>query len=161
MAYTLRPQNQGLDVWMLQSYLYQLQKEYPEIEKAEITGVYTMNTAAAIRVFQKKAGLPADGTIGSETWDCLIHHVKRQNTIFFEPQTKAVITSGNSGLAVQKFQHYLNVLLQPAVLLIEDGQYGNKTTQAIRTFQKINQLEETGVLDAEVWNRVIADPRIG
>lgn len=64
---TMKIGSKGKDVVSLQEALTRA-KVKPRIEA---DGIYGKSTAAAVKAFQKKAGLKADGVAGSDTMQCL------------------------------------------------------------------------------------------
>ena len=67
------------------------------------------------------------------------------------------LTIGSSGQKVQQIQEQLNRISDnyPAIPKIAaDGIYGNQTAEAVRTFQKIFNLPQTGVTDYATWYKI-------
>lgn len=64
------------------------------------------------------------------------------------------LSIGSSGEKVRQLQNQLNRIAQnyPAIPIIAaDGVYGPETAKAVRAFQKIFNLEQTGVTDYPTW----------
>ena len=64
------------------------------------------------------------------------------------------LTIGSSGEKVRQLQQQLNRIARnyPAIpTLIPDGIYGNDTAEAVRMFQKIFHLPQTGIVDYPTW----------
>lgn len=67
------------------------------------------------------------------------------------------LTIGSSGDKVRQIQQQLNRIAQnyPAIPTITvDGLYGPGTAEAVRTFQRIFNLPQTGVVDYPTWYRI-------
>ena len=67
------------------------------------------------------------------------------------------LTIGSSGDKVRQLQQQLNRIAQnyPAIPQIDaDGIYGEKTAEAVRTFQNIFNLPKTGVTDYATWYEI-------
>ena len=67
------------------------------------------------------------------------------------------LTIGSSGDKVLQLQEQLNriALNYPAIPQIAaDGIYGERTAEAVRTFQKIFNLPQTGVTDYATWYKI-------
>jgi peptidoglycan hydrolase-like protein with peptidoglycan-binding domain len=67
------------------------------------------------------------------------------------------LTIGSSGTKVTQLQQQLNRIAQnyPAIPTIAaDGIYGEKTAAAVKTFQKIFRLPQTGVVDYSTWYEI-------
>lgn len=58
---------------------------------------------------------------------------------------------GASGWLVEALQRTLNSRMTPSPALSTDGEFGNVTREAVVSFQKSQQLPETGIVDAAVW----------
>ena len=64
---------------------------------------------------------------------------------------------GSQGTTVRTIQNQLNAISNsyPAIPKVaEDGIYGPATAEAVRTFQKIFGLPQTGVVDFKTWYEI-------
>ncbi|MBR5230688.1 MAG: peptidoglycan-binding protein [Clostridia bacterium] len=136
----------GLAVTRLQERLVEL--GYYDIKP---DGIYNSNDIAAVKAFQKKNGLKADGTAGLETqlklysaaalpsWATPTPKPAATPT----PNTKESLTIGSSGTDVNLLQarlvhlKYLNDTI--------DGRFGTKTAAAVSAFQKQHGLTDDGI----------------
>ena len=67
------------------------------------------------------------------------------------------LASGSSGEKVSQLQIELNVIATayPGIpLLAVDGIYGQETAESVRAFQKIFNIEETGIVDFQTWYKI-------
>lgn len=67
------------------------------------------------------------------------------------------LTIGSSGDKVRMMQMQLNVIANAYPLIgkiAEDGVFGENTAQAVRTFQKVFDLPQTGVVDFKTWYKI-------
>jgi zinc D-Ala-D-Ala carboxypeptidase len=97
-------------------------------------GDFGAGTQAAVTAFQRANGLAADGIIGGATWEALISDVKL----------------GSAGPAVQAAQQLLVTRIGVDVAI--DGAAGAATVSAIRSFQGVKCLGQTGVVGRFTWN---------
>lgn len=68
-----------------------------------------------------------------------------------------ILTIGSTGNKVRQMQEQLNVIAgdYPALPVIRvDGIYGTGTENAVRTFQKIFHLPQTGEVDFATWYKI-------
>lgn len=63
----------------------------------------------------------------------------------------SVLKSGSAGLVVESLQRTLNARLKPSPGIGVDGDFGPQTEQAVKAFQKVNKLAETGEVDPKTW----------
>lgn len=155
MAYTIKVGNTGIDVKKMQYYLNQILKQ-PNLKPMVEDGVYGQVTEFAVAVFQYVYTLPVDGVIGTSTWDHIVTEFKSlPNPTPETNKTSRTLSVGNVGLAVQKFQVYLNTLVSPTPLLVTDGNFGQKTKQAVQKFQALQGLTMDGVIGNNTWDRII------
>jgi hypothetical protein len=69
------------------------------------------------------------------------------------------LSTGSSGQKVLQLQQQLNRIAQnyPAIPKIsEDGIFGSKTANAVKTFQKVFNLPQTGIVDFPTWFKISA-----
>lgn len=67
------------------------------------------------------------------------------------------LTIGSTGSKVHQLQNQLNVISRGYPLIpkiAEDGIYGEGTANAVKTFQKIFKLPQTGVVDYPTWYKI-------
>ena len=64
---------------------------------------------------------------------------------------------GSSGSKVRQIQEQLNLIgefYSSIHVLIPDGIYGERTADAVRAFQKIFRLPQTGIVDYPTWYKI-------
>lgn len=67
------------------------------------------------------------------------------------------LTIGSKGIPVKNIQNYLNAISKAYPLIpkqIEDGIYSDKTAQAVKVFQSVFSLPQTGQVDYATWYKI-------
>ena len=82
--YTLEVGEQQFLVRIIQNALQELAIDYDWGGEVPQTGIYDEPTAAAVRVFQEKHGLPATGGVDRATWNALAEAYNRTFAGYFE-----------------------------------------------------------------------------
>ncbi|MBQ7499623.1 MAG: peptidoglycan-binding protein [Clostridia bacterium] len=165
----LRVGSIGNDVLAVENRLNRISVNYPSIMKiADPNGVFTTETEAAVREFQRIFDLDVDGIVGKATWykiELVYNAVKRLNELDSEGLTVEDITKqyydelvlGNNGpqvLAVQYLLKYVSVYYDTVPDLPLSGYYGPDTVEAVSAFQRTEGLEPTGVMDAVTYEKL-------
>ncbi|MBO4422273.1 MAG: peptidoglycan-binding protein [Clostridia bacterium] len=142
--------------------LNRIGRNYPSIPKvSKVTVVFTQETEAAVREFQRIFGLQQNGTVDRSTWykiQFVYTGVKRLNEIESEGltldevslQLPAALYPGDTGIYVSIAQYYLNAAsLYYAEIpqLPVDGIYGPLTESAVYAVQQLFGLDQTGIID--------------
>ena len=159
----LRNGSSGTAVRELQFYLYLLSAYESSIPSVSIDGRFGASTEAAVRAYQRFAGLTVDGVVGRTTWDSLYGKasVLRTSgpvvTLKRLPYPGTPLTIGSQGSAVL----YYNVFLQRIAYYFESvespplsDRYTAETAAATQSAQELLGLPATGVADAETWAAV-------
>ncbi|HEY0075566.1 MAG TPA: peptidoglycan-binding protein [Abditibacteriaceae bacterium] len=109
--------------------------------KAGIDEVFGPKTEAAIKAFQKTAGLKVDGVVGPQTWNKLTVRVKRSDK---NDAVKAI---------QQVFDYGYSETGDESLNLTADGFgfFGPKTESAVRGTQKEARLKVDGVVGPQTW----------
>ncbi|MGB3532720.1 MAG: peptidoglycan-binding protein [Microcoleaceae cyanobacterium] len=137
-AFALQLGERGIAVSQLQQTL-----QSAGYYQGPITGYYGAITQAAIRRFQASHGLKADGIAGPETLRVLrsITHSTQSEWDF-----SMSLRFGSNGGGVVHLQQNLQVLGYYNGSIT--GYYGAATQAAVKRFQAIMRLRQTGVADA-------------
>ncbi len=128
-----------------------------------INGAFDPSTTAAVRYFQQIYGLPETGTVDQQTWDLIVtehdREVRLRAPVYIYPiprDPNYVNSPGERSDVVMILQIILGALRQnydyPAVPI--SGVYGRETSEAVRYYQRINGISETGEADRETWHRL-------
>lgn len=165
----------GDDVRVAQIRLNRIAKNYPSIPRiAEADGIFSTDTEAAVREFQRIFGLTQDGVIGRATWYYIrriYNGVKRISELDSEgiatdevtKQYPGVLREGDTGLGVRNLQYFLNYLsgfYDSIPPLAVDGVFGPDTRAALIDAQNTFGLTADGVLGEVSW-RAIYDAYLG
>lgn len=161
----LRSGSQGEDVRRLQERLQEL-----GYYTGTVDGQFGPGTREAVTLFQSQHGLGADGTVGQETRTVLYsdkaHQVIVTPTPTQAPATQTpppssgaevtgLLRSGDSGEQVAALQERLKELGYYTGAV--DGQFGEGTRKAVKTFQRLHQLDDDGVVGEATRKRLFSD----
>ena len=161
----LRNGSTGTAVRELQFYLYLMSAYQSSIPSVSIDGRFGAATEAAVRAYQRFAGLTADGIVGRKTWDSLYGKASALRssgpvvTLKRLPYPGTPLTVGTDSSAVlyytlllQRIAYYYDSVASPAL----SSQYTQETANATASAQELLGLPATGVADAETWTAVEA-----
>ena len=115
---------------------------------AYVDGSYGDTTVAAVKAFQKKYNLTADGVAGSET-------LKKLDTAYKNADSDKdddSLRKGATGSAVKNLQTKLKKLGFYNASI--DGDYGDTTVAAVKAFQKKYNLTADGVAGSETLKKL-------
>ena len=126
----------------------------------EITGNAGTKTVAAIKAFQAKYGLTADGVAGSKTTAKLNEVYKNKggsssSSANYTPSTSSsTLKLGSTGSGVSALQENLTAL----GFYYGDitGHFGSMTEAAVKKFQKSRGLSQTGVANKTTQNAIVS-----
>ena len=161
----LRTGSTGTAVRELQFYLYLMSAYESSIPAIGIDGQFGASTEAAVRAYQRFAGLTVDGIVGRTTWNSLYDKASTLRTsgpvvtLKRLPYPGTPLTVGSSGSAVlyyslllQRIAYYFTSVENPPL----SDQYTDETAVATRSAQELLGLPETGIADADTWTAVEA-----
>ncbi|MEG2454915.1 MAG: peptidoglycan-binding protein [Oscillospiraceae bacterium] len=163
----LRLGSSGADVEAVQFSLNRISRDYPAIPKIQpVDGIFGEMTLAAVKKFQQIFSLTQDGVVGKGTWYQIIRiyvGVKRLAELESEGQSffasnfryPDAITVGDRGGKVSQLQYMLAITSEfsdEVPFVTEDGIFGAETQQAVLSFQRLDGLPETGIVDEPTWN---------
>ena len=164
-----QPTNQKEAISNLQRYLRRLSYGGLEGDRAPIDGIFDTATRNALIRFQQSVGLPETGIADKLTWDTLfdeysraVRSEKESLGLFIFPSSPKnyEVSPGEAWLLVNMIQLLL-LELRAVYGIFEDitesGVYDKATEDAIREFQRINLLPETGRVDETTWNRIVRE----
>ena len=115
---------------------------------AYVDGSYGDTTVAAVKAFQKKYNLTADGVAGSETLKKLDNAYKNADS----DKDDDSLRKGATGSAVKDLQTKLKKLGFYNAYV--DGSYGDTTVAAVKAFQKKYNLTADGVAGSETLKKL-------
>ena len=115
---------------------------------AYVDGSYGDTTVAAVKAFQKKYNLTADGVAGSETLKKLDSAYKNADS----DKDDGSLRKGATGSAVKELQTKLKKLGFYNASI--DGDYGDTTVAAVKAFQKKYNLTADGVAGSETLKKL-------
>ena len=156
----LRRGSTGTAVRELQFYLYLMSAYEPSIPAVSIDGSFGAATEAAVRAYQRFAGLTVDGVVGRTTWSSLYRKASALRssgpvvTLKRLPYPGTPLTLGTDGSAVlyytillRRIAYYYDSVENPPLSSV----YTEETANATRSVQALLELPATGMADAETW----------
>ncbi len=151
---TLRKGMSGLDVQYTQNRLKELKYYTGAVDGQFGSGMY-----AAVKAFQERNSLKADGVIGSGTRKVLFAAgAIAADEIIPEPETHRTLRLGMEGNDVSALQRRLKELGYYSMAV--DGQYGKGTVAAVKAFQGRNNLKVDGVCGEDTAKLIYSDKAI-
>lgn len=129
-------------------------------------GVFRDSTRLAVIEFQTRFGLVPDGVVGPLTW-ARLYEVYRsiRNTVPLPPPAQDIppfpgmpLQNGSRSNDVRLMQQYLNAIGQnnPSIeTLVVDGIFGPRTEAAVREYQRLFGLPQTGIIDRNTWYSIV------
>lgn len=124
-------------------------------------GFYTSDTARAVSVFQRRAGLPATGVTDQDTWDAIVPVYKDALIDVGEAEPLTIIL--NPGQVIRRGERNPNIYLVQAILTVLADAYQSvsspgftgvldiPTANSLSSFQEMSLLPVTGELDKKTW----------
>ena len=149
----------GREVEQLQFWLSTLAQYESRIPSVTVDGIFGSGTAAAVRAFQRRYGLTADGIVGRATWTELYDQFRSIQSDNGTPNAYpgTALRQGSSGQNVRLVQFWLKIartVYQSLSNVTVDGIFGPATTAAVRRFQTYFGLASDGIVGRTTWNKL-------
>lgn len=154
----LRRGSTGSSVEQVQFWLSDLAQFDSSLVRVTVDGSYGAATERAVRAFQQKQSLTADGVVGQRTWNTLYAAwVDAQSDLGGTAWPGTALRRGAAGMEVRLVQFWLRLAadnysaLRPVTV---DGSYGAATVSAVEAFQTLFGLTSDGVVGRSTWNKL-------
>jgi len=131
----------------------------------EVDGIFGPMTEAAVRAFQREYGLPETGVVEAQTWETLfrayrgiLESLPEDFGNGVKPYPGYPLSRGQESDEVKTLQQYLNFISKTYTeipKLTEDGLFGFGTERAVRIYQRIFGIPESGVVGAGTWDSIV------
>lgn len=142
----------------MQFWLSDLAQFDSSLVRVTVDGSYGATTERAVRAFQQKQGLTADGVVGQRTWNALYAAwVDAQSDLGGTAWPGTALRRGAAGMEVRLVQFWLRLAADNYSALrtvTVDGSYGAATVSAVEAFQTLFGLTPDGVVGRSTWNKL-------
>ena len=166
----LRVGDAGQAVLNLQVQLNRIARNFPAIPRiTPAFGQFTPAMEESVKAFQRIFNLTPDGIVGKATW-YKINYIYLSVTKLAELQSEGqqpiyqigaypgyVLRRGSTGPKVAELQFYLNALskfYEDLRMLPIDADFGAETEEAVRTYQRLYNLVDDGIVGPQTWNSI-------
>ena len=155
----------GQPIRSLQTMLRTIAQVEPNQLSVIPDGVYTSQTADAVRSVQENNNLNPTGTVDQDTWEQIVRAYRPAETEAL-PAEPIYITL-NPGQSFQKGDRHHHINLVQAMLLLLSQVYPNfpaltisgvfdaATQEAIVALQILSDLPANGILDKQTWKHLV------
>lgn len=154
----LRRGSTGSSVEQVQFWLSDLAQFDSSLVRVTVDGSYGAATERAVRTFQQKQSLTADGVVGQRTWNTLYAAwVDAQSDLGGTAWPGTALRRGTVGMEVRLVQFWLRLAADNYSALrtvTVDGSYGAATVSAVEAFQTLFGLTPDGVVGRSTWNKL-------
>lgn len=154
----LRRGSTGSSVEQVQFWLSDLAQFDSSLVRVSVDGSYGAATERAVRAFQQKQSLTADGVVGQTTWNALYAAwVDAQSDLGGTAWPGTALRRGDTGMEVRLAQFWLRLAADNYSALrtvTVDGSYGAATVSAVTAFQSLFGLTADGVVGRSTWNKL-------
>ncbi len=150
----------------VQTYLYTISQVDPQVPRVNPDGIYGPETADAVRVFQETYVGFGDGKVDFATWQALVAHYLDAEKALSEPERispftahlkDGVLTNGDRSdlvMMVRIMLAAMSVDYAPSEDLPITDLFDTPMEEAVRSFQYVNGLDPSGILDRPTWDRM-------
>lgn len=153
----------GNIVKLLQYYLYFVSVFDNRILPPQIIGVFGEKTYQSVVSFQRLFGFEPNGIVDESVWDYLLNvyealYSTLPPSAFSESATSYfgnILVLGSVGPEVRYLQGYLNEVgkfYSEIPNLTVNGVYDEQTENAVKAFQRLFGIKETGVVTSTTWD---------
>ena len=154
----LRRGSTGSSVEQVQFWLSDLAQFDSSLVSVTVDGSYGAATERAVRAFQQKQSLTADGVVGQTTWNALYAAcVAAPSDLGGTAWPGTALRRGATGMEVRLVQFWLRLAADNYSALrtvTVDGSYGAATVSAVTAFQSLFGLTADGVVGRSTWNKL-------
>ena len=154
----LRRGSTGSNVEQVQFWLSDLAQFDSSLPAVTVDGSYGAATERAVKVFQQKQSLTADGVVGQTTWNALYAAwLEAQSDLGGTAWPGTALRRGSTGMEVRLVQFWLRLAADNYSGLSHvtvDGSYGPATVRAVTAFQNRFSLAADGVTGRSTWNKL-------
>ena len=154
----LRRGSTGSSVEQVQFWLSDLAQFDSSLVRVTVDGSYGATTERAVRAFQQKQSLAADGAVGQRTWNALYAAwVDAQSDLGGTAWPGTALRRGAAGMEVRLVQFWLRLAADNysgLTTVTVDGSYGPATVSAVTAFQNEFALTADGVTGRSTWNKL-------
>ena len=155
---TLRRGSTGSNVEQVQFWLSDLAQFDSSLPAVTVDGSYGAATERAVRAFQQKQSLTADGVVGRTTWNALYAAwLEAQSDLGGTAWPGTALRRGSTGMEVRLVQFWLRLAADNysgLTTVTVDGSYGPATVSAVTAFQNEFALAADGVTGRSTWNKL-------
>lgn len=162
----------GNAVMTLQNHINDIVPVFSQVPSVNATGNYGPNTRTAVTELQSQMNLPQNGIVDENTWNGIerMHRnvLRGSNAQFGQypgydlvegmvDEVRGIVISTDelTGRPVYSIQYMLRIINQNDDLPgIPDGIFGSQTTERVRTFQRENNINPTGIVDIETFDAI-------
>ena len=150
----------------LQRYLRRLSYENQAIPPVPVDGIFETRTRESLSAFQKSVGLPVTGRADRITWERLFAEYEKRKreedrrvSPDFFPQNPAdyetTLGERNAFISLLQFVlEELRVVYDTLPPFPQNGVFDAESSAAVREFQRIGGLPQSGRVNRNVWNRL-------
>lgn len=157
----------GNNVRELQYYLNFIGQFNNQIQAVAIDGIFGTQTEQSVLDFQRYYGLPETGVVNVVTWNAMqktyLDMLESLPAGTFDDVTLLypgyVLRRGATGEPVTALQTYLNRISDVYTMipkLVVDGVFGTATESAVRAYQQLFEIPNSGVVGSVTWNSIAA-----
>lgn len=149
----------------LQTMLRVLAEDDTALPTVVPDGIYGPTTMQSVSTFQRKYGLPVTGVVNQQTWDAIVNvyepaqvRIDKAEPIEIILDPGQILRYGDSSPYIYLLQAMLTQLANDHSAIEQPGNSGvidESTAAALKGFQKLSGLTQTGELDKITWKHLV------
>jgi len=159
--------NKQGEIFELQTMLRLISQTDHTVPSVNPDGIFGPETERAVLAFQSNIGLPSTGKVDFATWTAITNAYR--TILSLTQKGLAIFPFPGNGYTVSRNEKNDLVCIIQIMLsgidvvydifsdIVISGIYDEATERAVRAFQKINRLPQTGAVNADTWNRLAND----